>query len=166
MKKSKQCSVRQEDSKKEVNPMKLKILFSVSLFLALLLSPAAFSQKVYTQGPIWRIELIRVKPGQIDPYIKSLQQITKPLLEEEKRQNLIVDYKVFLKQTKSSPEDWDVALAVEYKDFAALDNLTEKHDAIRDKLMGGGDKTQEMINSRLGTREILSQDWLEEIFLK
>ncbi len=144
----------------------MKTKFSLALLSAMALCPIAFAQQVYTQGPIWRVELIRVKPGQIEPYLKSLQEITKPLLAEQKRQNLILDYKVFLKQTKSSPQDWDVELAVEYKDFASFDNLKEKHDAIRDKIAGGAAKTQQLINSRLDTREILSQDLLEEIILK
>jgi hypothetical protein len=126
----------------------------------------AFGQQPYTQGPIWRVELIRVKPGQMDTYLDSLQQSTKPLLEEQKRQNLIVDYKVFLKQTKSSPQDWDVALAVEYKNFAAMDDLSGKHDAIRDKVMGGKANAQQLIGKRLDMREILSADILEEIVLK
>lgn len=144
--------------------MKKRLLLTALFILAA--CPSLLAQEVYTQGPIWRVELIRVKPGQIGPYLKSLQEVTKPLLDAEKEQHLIVDYKVFLKQTKSSPEDWDVELAVEYKNFASMDDLDAKHDKIRDKITGGGDKTQALIDSRQGMREILSRDLLEEIFLK
>ena len=47
-------------------------------------------------GPVWRVTLVRVKPAQMDAYLTSLRQATKPLLEEEKRTGVIVDYKIFL----------------------------------------------------------------------
>jgi hypothetical protein len=137
-----------------------------ALFGIAFICSSAPGQQTYTQGPIWRVELIRVKPGQMDAYLLSVQTLTKPLLEEQKRQHLILDYKCFLKQTKSSPEDWDVELAVEYKDFASFDNLTAKHDAIRDQVVGGKDNAQALIGKRSDMREILSQELLEEIELK
>jgi len=80
---------------------------SAFAFLLLLLAPALFAQEHYTEGPIWRIELIRVKPTHMDEYLTSLRQSTKPIIEEEKKQGMITDYKVFLKETKNGPEDWD-----------------------------------------------------------
>ncbi|MGC2790747.1 MAG: hypothetical protein WA899_01900, partial [Candidatus Sulfotelmatobacter sp.] len=74
----------------------MKKLYGLVVF-ALLLAPALFAQEHYTEGPIWRVSLIRVKPTQMDAYLTSLQQSTKPFIEEEKKQGLIVDYKVFLK---------------------------------------------------------------------
>lgn len=136
------------------------------LICATFFCPSAFTQQKYTQGPIWRVELIRVKPGQMDTYLVFLQTVTKPLLEEQKRQQQIVDYKFFLKQTKSSPEDWDVELAVEYKDFATLDNFTERHDALREQLFKGNEKAQALISKMQDLREILSANLLEEIELK
>jgi len=130
------------------------------------LCPLAFTQQKYTQGPIWRVELIRVKPGQMDNYLVFLQTVTKPLLEAQKQQHQIVDYKCLLKQTKSSPQDWDVELAVEYKDFATLDNFAERHDALREQLFKGNEKAQELIGKMQDMREILSADLLEEIDLK
>jgi hypothetical protein len=46
----------------------------------------------------------------MDAYLTSLQQSTKPLL----------------KSTKANPEDWDVALAIECKNHAAMDGLLPK----------------------------------------
>ena len=78
----------------------------------LLLVVPLIAQEHYTEGPVWRVTLIRVKPAQMDAYIASLRQATKPQLDEEKRQGIILDYKVFLKETKENPEDWDIAVAV------------------------------------------------------
>src|ERR1700751_2594740 len=98
----------------------MKKLYCLAVFL-LLVAPALLAQEHYTEGPVWRVQLIRVKPTHMDEYLSSLPQSTKPLLDEEKRQGMIVDYKVFFKETKINPEDWDICVAVQYKNFAALD---------------------------------------------
>lgn len=136
------------------------------LFFLLLVAPALFAQEHYTEGPIWRVQLIRVKPTQMDAYLTSLRQSTKPLIEEEKKQGVIMDYKVFLKQTKSSPEDWDIAVAIEYKNYAAMDGLTAKGEAARDKILGGKQAAQQLGEKRAEIREIIASDLLQEIFLK
>jgi len=134
--------------------------------LLLLLAPALLAQEHYTEGPIWRIQLIRVKPTQMDAYLTSLRQSTKPLIEEEKKQGMIVDYKVFLKETKNGPEDWDICVAVEYKNHAAMDGLAAKGEAIRDKILGGKAQGQQLGEKRAEIREIVSSELLQEIFLK
>src|SRR3981081_3824848 len=86
--------------------------FSRLVAFLLLLAPAVLAQEHYTEGPVWRVQLIRVKPTQMDAYLTSLRQSTKPLIEEQKRQGIIMDYKVFLKETKNNPEAWDICVAV------------------------------------------------------
>lgn len=134
--------------------------------LLLLLAPALLAQEHYTEGPVWRVTLVRVKPTQFDAYLTSLQQSTKPLLDEQKKQGMIVDYKVFLKSTKASAEDWDIALALEYKNHAAMDGLAAKGEAIRDKILGGKQQGQQLTEKRIEMRETVSSELMEEIFLK
>src|ERR1035438_6118316 len=134
--------------------------------LLLLLAPALFAQEHYTEGPIWRIQLIRVKPTQMDAYLTSLRQSTKPLIEEEKKEGMIMDYKVFLKETKNGPEDWDICVAIEYKNHAAMDGLAAKGEVLRDKLLGGKQGAQQLGEKRAEIREIVSSELLQEIFLK
>jgi hypothetical protein len=143
----------------------MKKLYGLAVFV-LLLAPALFAQEHYTEGPVWRVQLIRVKPTRMDEYLSSLRKSTKPLIEEEKKQGLIVDYKVFLKQTKNTPEDWDICVAVEYKNYAAMDGLTAKIEAARDKILGGKAPAQELSEKRSEIREIISSELMEEIFLK
>jgi hypothetical protein len=136
------------------------------LISLLLLAPALFAQEHYTEGPIWRVQLIRVKPNQMDAYLTSLRQSSKPLIEEQKRQGMIMDYKVFLKETKNNPEDWDICVAIEYKNHAALDGLAAKGEAARDKILGGKQAAQQLGEKRAEIREIISSELLQEIFLK
>ena len=143
----------------------MKKLYGLLAF-ALLLAPALYAQEHYTQGPVWRVVLVRVKPTHMDEYLTSLRQSSKPFFEEEKRQGLIVDYKIFFKETKHSPDDWDLCLAVEYKNYAAMDGLDAKFEAIRDKVLGGKQPAQQIGEKRQEYRETVSSELLQEIFLK
>ena len=91
----------------------MKRIYGLAIF-ALLLTPALFGQEHYSEGPVWQISLVRVKPTHMDEYLASLEQSSKPFLEEEKRQGVIVDYKFFIKETKHDPQDWDLCLAIEF----------------------------------------------------
>ena len=134
--------------------------------LLLLFTPALFAQEHYTEGPIWRVQLIRVKPTHFDEYLTSLRQSTKPLIEEQKRNGTIMDYKIFLKETKHNPDDWDICVAIEYKNHAAMDGLAAKGEAARDKILGGKQQAQQLGEKRAEIREIISSELLQEIMLK
>jgi hypothetical protein len=134
--------------------------------LVLLFALQALAQEHFTEGSVWRVTIVRVKPAQMDAYLSSLRQGTKPLLDEMKRQGLILDYKVFLKETSESPHDWDLALAVQYKNHAALDGLAAKGEAVRDKILGGKQQAIQLGQKREEIREIISSQLMQEIMLK
>jgi L-rhamnose mutarotase len=136
------------------------------LFFVVLLAPTLSAQEHYTEGPVWRVTLIRVKPTHFDEYLSSLRKTLKPMVEEEKRQGMIVDYKIFFKETKNSPDDWDICTAVEYKNYAAMDGLAAKGEMVRDKILGGKEPAQQLSEKRQEIREIVSSELLQEVFLK
>lgn len=140
--------------------------FTVVFVLLLASAVSVAAQEHYTEGPVWRVQLIRVKPTQFDAYLTSLRQGTKPLLDEMKRQGTILDYKVFFKETKHNPEDWDIAVAIEYKNHAALDGLGAKGEAVRDKILGGKPQAQQLGEKRTEMREIISNELMQEVTLK
>jgi hypothetical protein len=143
----------------------MKTIYRLAALL-LLLAPAVLAQEHYTEGPVWRVSLIRVKPTQMDAYLTSLQQSSKPLLDQQKKDGTIMDYKLFLKETKNTPEDWDVCLALEYKNHAAMDGLAAKGEALRDKILGGKQPAQQLAEKRAEIREVISSELLQEIILK
>jgi len=143
----------------------MKKLYGLALLLVCV-APALFAQEHYTEGPVWRIQLIRVKPTHMDDYLASLRKSTKPIMEEEKKQGIVMDYKVFLKETKNNPEDWDICVAVQFKNHAAMDGLAEKGEMMRDKILGGKKQGQELAEKRVEIREIISSELLQEIYLK
>ena len=136
----------------------MKKLFLI-LACPLLFAVAGVAQEHFTEGPVWRVTLVKVKPAQMDAYLTSLRQASKP-------QGLIMDYKVFLKETQEGPHDWDLALAVQYKNHAAMDGLTAKNEALRDKIMGGKQQAQQVADKRTEIREVVSSELLQEIKLK
>jgi len=145
----------------------MKKLYGLAIAVAVvLLAPAVMAQEHYTEGPVWRVELIRVKPTHMDEYLASLQKSSKPLLDEEKKEGLILDYKFFFKETKNDPQDWDVCLAIQYKNHAAMDGLDAKEDAVRDKILGGKQQAEEVGAKREEYRELISDELLQEIWLK
>lgn len=143
----------------------MKTIYRLAALL-LLLAPAILAQEHYTEGPVWRVSLIRVKPTQMDAYLTSLQQSSKPILEAQKQNGTIMDYKLFLKETKNNPEDWDVCLAVEYKNHAAMDGLAAKGEILRDKILGGKQPAQQLAEKRAEIREVIRSELLQEIMLK
>src|ERR1700683_4264913 len=130
------------------------------------LPPAVLAQEHHTEGPVWRVSLIRVKPTQMDAYLTSLRKSSKPILDAQKQDGTIMDYKLFLKETKSNPEDWDICLAVEYKNHAAMDGLAAQGEMARDKILGGKKPAQEIADKRAEIREVISSELLQEIILK
>ena len=102
--------------------------------LALMLcATSAFAQQGSpntTPGTVTRVVLIRIKPGHADPFWADFRQHAKPVLDEEKRQGILTNYTVATKSTLDNPDDWNVALTQTYPNWAALDNLTSRVDAI------------------------------------
>ena len=143
----------------------MKTICRLAAFV-LLLATAVFAQEHYSEGPVWRVSLIRVKPTAMDAYLTSLRQSSKPILDQQKKDGTIMDYKVFLKETKNSPEDWDLCLAIEYKNHAAMDGLVAKGEMLRDKILGGKQPAQQLADKRQEIREVISSELLQEIVLK
>jgi hypothetical protein len=136
------------------------------LGLFLLFALQAFAQEHYTEGPIWQVTLIRVKPTQMDAYLTTLRGATKSTYDEMKKENLILGYTVFLNPTKHDPQEWDIAVGVQFKNYAALDGLTAKMEAIRDKVFGSKQASLQLGEKRVEMREVVGTMLLREVTLK
>src|SRR4029079_16784883 len=89
----------------------------------------AQSDAPYTEGSVWDITMVKTKPGMDDQYLKGLAKTFKGTLDEAKKQNLILSYKILL-GSASGPSDFNILLMVESKNMAALDGAREKFDPI------------------------------------
>lgn len=123
-----------------------------------------------TAGNVWRITYFDVKPGKTTDYMNFLRTHTKPILDEQKKQGLIVDYKFFSQPSSDGPNDWDAALVVIYRNYAdAIDSNPQrgaKFDAISIRHYGSveartraGDTQNELrtvMASKLAREQILN----------
>ena len=138
---------------------------SVALTTAWAGLSSAQSDAPYTEGTVWNLTLVKTKPGLTDDYLKGLAKTFKGTLDEAKKQNLIISYKVFLGES-ATPHDFDILLMVESKNMAVFDGAREKFDPIAKKISGSEDEQRQTSIKRLDIREILGTKLMREITLK
>ena len=123
------------------------------------------SSAPYNEGPVWTLTMIKTKTGLADEYLKQITETVKPVYEEEKKQKIILDYKI-LNGEAASPQDFNIVILVEYPNWAAFDNLRDKMDPIVAKVMGTEEQRRTTAVKRLDIREILGTKTMREITLK
>src|SRR4030081_3224106 len=87
----------------------------------------------YNEGPVWTLTMIKTKTGLGDEYLKQITGTVKPVYDEEKKQKVILDYKILTGQA-ASPHDFDILILVEYPNWAAFDHLRDKMDPVVTKV--------------------------------
>jgi hypothetical protein len=126
---------------------------------------SAQSDAPYTEGPVWQITMVKTKRGMSDEYLKGIAKTFKGSLDEAKKQNLILDYKILIGDA-ATPQDFDILLMVESQNMAALDNAREKFDPIDRKVSGEPAAQRANATKRLEIREIMGDKLMREITLK
>ena len=144
---------------------KLQIVALAALSLGIASLCSAQSDAPYTEGPVWTATMVKTKAGMTDEYLKSLAKSLKASLDEAKKQNLVLDYKILL-GAAATPQDFDILILVESKNMAAQDNAREKFDPITRKVVGTIDQQQALQVKRLDIREIVGTKLMREITLK
>jgi len=143
-----------------------KSLVVLMLCSACLIAGVAWAaDRPYTQGSVWTVTFVRVKPGMSSQYLADLAQTWKQVMDEARKQQMIVSYKI-LGGNPGNRDDWDLMLLVEQKNWAAFDGADDKFDAIVEKLVGPDKKQVEMMVKRSEVREILGTRNLREIIFK
>src|SRR5256886_17322275 len=99
----------------------LILIASIALSVAFSGLCRAQSDAPYTEGPVWTVTMVKTKAGMGDEYLKELAKTLKASLEEAKKQNLVLDYKILLGNA-ATPQDFDILIMVESKNMAAQDN--------------------------------------------
>src|SRR5882762_9942841 len=98
--------------------------------------------------------MVKTKPGMSDDYLKGIAKTFKGEMEELKKQNLILDYKIMIGDAANA-QDYNILLMVESKDMASLDNFRERTDPIANKIAGNADQQRATAVKRLEIREIM-----------
>jgi hypothetical protein len=122
-------------------------------------------EKPYTEGSVWYISMIRVKPGMMDVYMRDVLPLRKKINEEAKKQGLVVSSHI-LTGPATGRDDFDVMFLEEYKNWAAFDGITAKYDAIQSKIVGSEEKQVQLMTKRTEVREILGEKAMQELIAK
>jgi len=77
------------------------------------------SNAPYNEGPVWTLTMIKTKTGLSDEYLKQITKSVKPVYDEEKKQKIILDYKI-LSGDASGPQDFNILILVEYPNWAEI----------------------------------------------
>jgi hypothetical protein len=147
--------------------MKQALRLAVAALCFCLLSfGTATAQDQYTEGPVSRVTLVHILPGHFNAFMDDIKNNIKPIWEAEKSSGLIESYGIFLNQTKSGIDDWDIGFILTYKNFAALDGLGMKVLELRMKQYGDKSKEQQVINKRVENAVGVSSMLIRDITLK
>jgi hypothetical protein len=122
-------------------------------------------EKPYTEGSVWYITMIRVKPGMMDVYMRDVLPMRKKIDEEAKKLGLVVSNHI-LTGPATGRDDFDVMFLVEYKNWAAFDGINAKYDAITSKIIGSEEKQVQIMTKRTEVREILGEKAMQELIAK
>ncbi|MHA6203109.1 hypothetical protein ACXU4B_01630 [Dyella soli] len=145
--------------------MKRISMLVVSLLMLVALG-TAFAQdaKPYKDGPVTRVNFVKVKPGQFNNYIKYLDGPYKANMEAMKKAGLITGYAVYETEARS-PHDADLILTTTFANMAALDRNDEA-DAVAAKVLGARDARDKAAADRESMRELLGGQLTRELILK
>ena len=132
-----------------------RLRFIVAVFLAAALAAPSFAaDKNYTRGSVWLATMIKTEPGKQDEYFDSLKAEYTGLYDEAVKQKVILSYKI-LGGDSANPGDWDVLILTEIPNYAAIDTIEEKFDAIAAKLFGSLAKSDENDKKSMADRALI-----------
>ena len=126
----------------------------------------ASAQDQYTEGGVTRVTLVQILPGRFNAFMDDLKNNITPIWDAEKKAGLIEGYSIFLNATKAGPDDWDIGFAIAYKNYAALDGLSQKVLDLRMKQYGDKNKEQQVIDKRVQNGRVVTSVLTREITLK
>lgn len=126
---------------------------------------SAQEERPYTEGPVVNVAYIRTEPGMFDEYMRYLATTYKQFMDEQKKAGIISDYAVYASQPRTEHEP-DLILTVTYKNFGALDGLTERSDPISRKIWGSLSKADQASAERGKLRRQLGSETIQQLLLK
>lgn len=142
---------------------RLTALLAVTMTIAA--TSALAADKPYTEGTVWTMTTIKVKPGQFEAYMRDVLPMRKKIDEEAKKEGLLLSSHVLSGQA-SNAEDFDLVILEEYKNFAAFDGISAKYDAVLAKVGSSEEQQTQTMEKRVELRTIIGEKTLQEIVPK
>ena len=119
----------------------------------------------YNDGPVVNVAAIRTVDGHFDDYMQWLATTWKKQEEAAKKAGLITSYQVMVAQPQG-PNDPDIYLVTEFKNWAAFDGLGSKLDAVSAQIEGSVEKANQSEVERGKIRTVLGSQTMQVAQLK
>jgi len=139
--------------------------------IAALVAASALTTPVYADGrdwndgPVINVSSIRTVDGHFDDYMHWLATTYKKQQEAAKKAGLITSYRVIVIEPRG-PNEPDILLVTEFKNWAALDHLGSKLDQISAQIEGSVDAAAKSEVDRAKIRTVLGSRTQQEALLK
>jgi hypothetical protein len=130
-----------------------------------LTSPAYADGKDWNDGPVINVASIRTADGHFDEYMHWLATTYKKQQEAAKKAGLITAYRVIVVEARG-PNDPDILLVTEFKNWAALDHLGSKFDQVSAQIEGSVEAAAKSEAERTRIRTVLGARTEQEAILK
>lgn len=138
----------------------LGIVFLCLLAVGATAQTATPTPPATTPGSVSRVTYFDVLPGKTDEFTAYIRTHTVPILDEQKKQGLIMNYSYFTKPMTEGPGDWDLGLIVTYANYAdAIDfnaGRNAKFDAISLAHFGSAESRTKANDSLIAMRTVVS----------
>jgi L-rhamnose mutarotase len=143
---------------------------TILLLLAALLMSAttvtrAADEHAYTEGPVLLVSFVRTEPGMFEDYMRYLSKTYKHVMEEFKKQGIVVDYAIYQTRPRDA-QDADVILTVTYRNMAALDDLQSRTDPVIREVFGSLSQAASSSADRGKLRKEVGSQLVRQLILK
>jgi hypothetical protein len=135
------------------------------LTLTTLTTTALADGRDWNDGPVINVASIRTVDGHFDDYMHWLATAYKKQQEAAKKAGLITAWRVIVIEPRG-PNEPDILLVTEYKNWAALDGLGGKFDAILVQTEGSVEKANQTEVERAKIRTVLGSRTQQQALLK
>jgi hypothetical protein len=119
----------------------------------------------FNDGPVLNVAAIRTVDGHFDDYMHWLATTWKQQEEAAKKAGLILSYSVYVVEARG-PNDPDIFLVTQFKNWAALDGLGAKLDAVSAQVEGSIEKSNQAEADRAKIRTVLGSQTMQQAMLK
>jgi len=142
------------------------ICVTAALLAATTLATAAYADGPdWNDGPVINVASIRTVDGHFNDYMHWLATAYKKQEEAAKKAGLILSYRVIVVEARG-PDDPDVLLVTEFKNWAALDHAGGKFDQLFTQLEGSVAASDKSEADRAKIRKVLGSRTEQEAILK
>ena len=136
-------------------PFLISMLICVCAMAALAQTQTPTSTPAITVGQVCRVIHFGTKPGKNGEFTKFRREHLKPILEEQKKQGLILSYNFYTKPVSSGPDDWDIAQITCFKNYAdAIDFNAERAAKFNDITLKHYGSAEAMTNANNGQSDL------------